>query len=328
MYYKFTKRIVCSLSLAFIFSLSVSLANAETGVALGEPAHESAVYEEVIYISPPTVDVDSAINEILSEPEVVEKDVLVPGIEDAATGGEIKLIVIDPGHGGKDTGAIGRGGTKEKDITLAISKELARKLKKSTGARVLLTRATDMYITLEERTQFANKKKADIFISVHVNASSRKGADGIETYFLSFEASDDEARKTAAFENNVISLDGTVEEVPKDDIMAILWDLTQTESHRESSSLAELVYSRLIKAAGGEHRGVKQAPFRVLVGATMPSVLLEIGFISNPGAEKRLRTKEVQQRIAAAITDGIIDFEDKLKRRVGSFAARGEDEEN
>lgn len=229
-------------------------------------------------------------------------------------------IVIDPGHGGHDAGAIGPGGTLEKDVNLALSLRLVEKLKETTRARVLLTRSTDEFITLEGRTEFANSVKADIFISVHANASRRRGADGIEAYFLSFEASDDEARKTAAFENNVVSLDGVVEDAPQEDLKAILWDLTQTEAHHESSRLAEAVYSRLIIAAGSEPRGVKQAPFRVLVGAAMPAVLVEVGFISNPEEERRLKSDDVQDRLAEAINHGVVDFGELLSKRVGAYA--------
>ncbi len=117
----------------------------------------------------------------------------------------LKVIVIDAGHGGKDSGAIGPTGVNEKDITLAVAKEIKSHLSKKLKAKILLTRRYDKYLTLNERTNFANKQKADLFISVHVNASLRRKADGIETYFLSFEASDDEARKAAAFENGVIT---------------------------------------------------------------------------------------------------------------------------
>ncbi len=240
-------------------------------------------------------------------------------LEDTSNADSIGLIVIDPGHGGKDPGATGPGGTLEKDITLAIAKLLKEKLEESTEAEVLMTRTDDEYWSLADRTAFANREKADIFISIHVNAARRKRAHGVETFFLSFDATDDEARETAAFENNVISLEGKTELAPIDDIKAILWDLTQTQSHHESSRLAETIYLSLFKEMGGEYRGVKQAPFHVLVGATMPAVLIEVGFISNPREEKKLKKVKVQERMAEAISKGVVKFEGSMGRLAGSY---------
>ncbi len=234
----------------------------------------------------------------------------------------IKVIVIDPGHGGEDTGAIGPSGLEEKDLTLAIAKRLARILKDRLDCRVLLTRSKDVYISLEERTAFANKNRADLFISIHANAARRKGARGVETYFLSFEASDDEARMVAAFENNMVGIDGRVSDGKIDDIKAILWDLVQTEAHHQSASLAESIHTSILRVTGGENRGVKQAPFIVLAGATMPSVLVEVGFITNPIEEKRLSRRSFQKKIAEAISDGVLRFERRLKERAGYVELR------
>ncbi|MEE9542675.1 MAG: N-acetylmuramoyl-L-alanine amidase [Thermodesulfobacteriota bacterium] len=234
----------------------------------------------------------------------------------------IKLIVIDPGHGGKDTGAIGPGGALEKDITLAIAVRLKDILLENTGAEVLLTREDDEFWPLSERTEFANKRKADIFISIHVNAARRRRAHGVETFFLSFDATDDEARETAAFENNVISLEGKTDSAPMEDIKSILWDLTQTEAHHESARLAESIYKSLYKAMGGEFRGVKQAPFHVLVGATMPAVLIEVGFISNPREEKKLLKEKVQTRMAEAISNGVVIFKRGTGKVAGSYTIK------
>jgi N-acetylmuramoyl-L-alanine amidase len=239
--------------------------------------------------------------------------------DDSSDGSSIGLIVIDAGHGGKDPGATGPGGTKEKDVTLAIAKRLKKKLEESTDAEVLLTRTDDEFWELADRTAFANREKADIFISIHANAARRKRAHGVETFFLSFDATDDEARETAAFENNVISLEGKTELAPLDDIKAILWDLTQTQSHHESSRLAETIYLSLFKEMGGELRGVKQAPFHVLVGATMPAVLIEVGFISNPREEKKLKKAKVQDRMATAISNGVVKFEGSMGKLAGSY---------
>jgi N-acetylmuramoyl-L-alanine amidase len=252
----------------------------------------------------------------------------IDGRAGPAPEGAIKIIVIDPGHGGEDTGAIGPRGVKEKDITLAVARELERELTEKTGARILLTRTFDTYLSLEDRSEFANSVSADIFISIHVNAAPRKRASGVETFFLSFDASDDEAREVAAFENNVVRLDGTMDGAPMDDLKAILWDLTQTEAHHESSKLAETIQQALTGVTSGDNRGVKQAPFIVLFGATMPAVLVEIGFISNPAEEKRLANGKTQKTIARAISDGVAEFEKLLIKRVGLLGTDSSPEKN
>ncbi|MBI3399126.1 MAG: N-acetylmuramoyl-L-alanine amidase, partial [Deltaproteobacteria bacterium] len=206
----------------------------------------------------------------------------------------LKTIVIDPGHGGEDSGAIGPSGIKEKDITLEIAKKLEKLILQKMDVKVILTRTDDTFIPLDERTNIANKNEADLFISIHANASYRKGADGVETYFLSFEASDEDAKRTAAFENSVASMGRKTETNNTDDLKTILMDMAQTSVLNESSQLAEVIQENLCKVLKGENRGVKQAPFIVLAGAAMPAALVEIGFISNAQEEKRLASKEMQ----------------------------------
>lgn len=229
----------------------------------------------------------------------------------------ISIIVIDPGHGGEDPGAIGKSGIKEKQITLGVAKALKKKLEATLSARVILTRTDDTYLPLEERTAIANREGADVFISIHANAAKRKKAAGVETFFLSLEASDNEAQMTAAIENEVIRLDEATHGAPTDDIQAILWDLTQTKAHHESARLAEVMNENLVRATGGGDRGVKQAPFIVLMGATMPAVLVEIGFISNPKEERKLSRTSGQSQIAAAISRGIKGFDTALRKSAG-----------
>ncbi|MBI5286438.1 MAG: N-acetylmuramoyl-L-alanine amidase [Deltaproteobacteria bacterium] len=230
--------------------------------------------------------------------------------------GPLQTIVIDPGHGGEDTGAIGPSGVKEKDITLILAKRLEEIISSHLKIKVILTRTDDTFVSLEERTAIANRSKADLFISIHTNAAFRRTASGVETFFLSFEASDDDARRVAAFENGVIAL----EEAPSgdtDELKAILWDLTQTEFLNESSQLAVMVQANLYKEMGGEDRGVKQAPFLVLMGATMPAILVEVGFITNPDEEKRLTSAIVQDAIANALFRSIAGFEEVLGIKMG-----------
>jgi N-acetylmuramoyl-L-alanine amidase len=219
-----------------------------------------------------------------------------------------KVIVIDPGHGGTETGAKGPGGTLEKDVTISI----ARKLKgiiESTGTRVILTRDGDQVVTLDDRTSRANNNKADLFISIHANATIRGKARGAETYFLSTQATDDEARNIAAVENNAIGL----EQAPavQEDLKLILWDMAQTEYLTESSQLAEMIQQELNSTLSISNRGIKQAPFRVLTGATMPAVLVEVGFINNPDEEKMMADGEYQSKIAGAIFRSIQKFESR-----------------
>ncbi len=247
--------------------------------------------------------------------------------EQNGTHGPIKKIIIDPGHGGKDSGAVGPSGLKEKDITLAIAKEMKRDLERNLDVEVILTRSKDKYLTLTERTDIANLVRADLFISLHINASRKSRPDGVETYFLSFEATDAESRKLAAFENGEGVLSRENRNQMSTDLESILWDLTQTATHHESSILAENIQNSLGRMWRGEKRGVKQAPFRVLVGATMPAVLVEMGFISNPKEEALLKNRHTHRRLAYAVTNGVIDFEkqtrnNKRKERLKIGSAR------
>lgn len=214
-------------------------------------------------------------------------------------------IVIDPGHGGDDTGAIGPSGLLEKDVTLGVARMVAESLKGRISCKVLLTRAEDVFVPLPERTAFANKIGADLFISIHANATPKRDVKGVETYFLSFEATDDDARRLAEFENSVVQ---AADASYGGDLNDILTDLVKTASHHESSRLAEAVHTSILKVTGKDNRGVKQAPFYVLVGAAMPAVLIEVGFISNPGEEKWLSSKREQERIAESIVAGVLGF--------------------
>ncbi len=218
---------------------------------------------------------------------------------------KVKTIVIDPGHGGKDPGAIGRRGLKEKDITLKISKMLRKELEKKLDARIILTRDRDAYIPLEERTAIANSKGADLFVSIHVNASPRPRASGVETYFLGI-TSDRETMRLAARENSTNTKSMS-------DLEYILNDLIRTAKTNESSRLAARVQTSLVshlrkKYSGVNGNGVKGAPFYVLMKAAMPSILVEVSFISNPREEKRLRDERYLREIVKGISTGILDY--------------------
>ncbi len=218
----------------------------------------------------------------------------------------IKTIVIDPGHGGKDPGAIGWGGVKEKEITLLISRYLRDFLLRQ-GFKVYLTRYRDVFIPLKERVNFAHRKKADLFISIHCNSSLYRSARGFEVYYLS-EAMDDHARAVARIENSVLKLENPVDKWR----MTILEDLSLLEYRRESIVLAQFITERMSLGIPSPNRGVKSALFYVLRGVYAPAILVEVGFISNPYEVRMLRKSYYQREIARRIGEGIIKFKEWL----------------
>ncbi len=233
-------------------------------------------------------------------------------------------IVIDPGHGGSETGAVGPGGLEEKEVTLQIARRLAAALQRLFPCRVVLTRESDSVISLDDRTAVANHEKADLFLSIHTNSSRAPGARGSESYYLSLEASDKLSQEVASRENQP-ALSGGPGSTPaaaparNPDLDFILWDLAQTAHLKESSELAEATQVELNVLSGTENRGIKQAPFRVLVGATMPAVLVETAFISNPEEEKKLASPAFQQSVADAVARAVGRF---FERRKAGGAAK------
>ncbi len=219
----------------------------------------------------------------------------------------LRSVVIDPGHGGTETGAIGSTGLQEKDVVLDVASRLARMLRDQAGLDVYLTRESDQLLPLASRTALANHQRADLFISLHANASTSRGARGSETYFLSVDATDDEARNLAALENRV-SAEAERQAVADAGLEMILWDMAQTEYLVESSRLAERIQEELNNLLNTPNRGIKQAPFRVLEGATMPAVLVEMAFITNPEEELLLLTESFRQRIATALYRSVLAF--------------------
>ena len=219
-------------------------------------------------------------------------------------------VVVDPGHGGEQHGARAPDGTREKDVSLAISWRIATRLKKI-GAKVVLTRTGDVSVPLANRAAVATAIRADIFLSVHLNsmpsAAQRRHSHGVETYFLSADATDSHASAVAAREN-ADRLAGEPEIDPNDPVAGILDSLQDAASLQASSRLAYAVHDKLVRRLRAEDRGVKQAPFYVLAGARMPAVLVEVGFISHPEEARRLRSREYQERIADAVAVGIKAF--------------------
>ena len=214
-------------------------------------------------------------------------------------GDGIRTIVIDPGHGGSNIGAKGPNGALEKELTLQLARTVRSELQRRLPVRVVLTRSEDAELPLDTRVAMANQQKADLFISIHLNASPGQSAQGAETYFLSRVASDERAAQAAESENA-----GD----PLTDLQLILWDLAQSHHMSESQRFAALIQEELNKALELRNRGVKQAPFRVLMGAAMPAVLVEFGFLSNPREEERLTDPLYRSRLADALVDAVTRY--------------------
>ncbi len=244
--------------------------------------------------------------ELLPEPTIVPS---LPRTErPSALSREIKTVVIDPGHGGLWPGAIGKAGTLEKDITLAISLKLAAVIRRNLALRVVLTRDKDVDVSLEDRAAMANNIKADIFLSIHANSSYQKNARGPETYFLSLEATDEEARKLAYLENNPTQPEEGIIGDNQDEIQMILWDMAQTAYLKQSSELAESIQNELNLLLRTRNRGIRQAPFTVLAGVACSAVLVEVAFLSNSREERRLLNEDFQNEVAKAIYDGLVIY--------------------
>lgn len=222
-----------------------------------------------------------------------------------ALGLKIGKIVIDPGHGGYDTGTIGPGGLREKDLVLDVSKRLGKLLETRLGAQVDYTRRDDTFVPLETRTAIANQDQADLFISIHANSSTDPDARGVETYYLNFtsspEALDVAARENAVSEKSIHELQDLVKKIALREKI--------DESREFASDVDSALHDGLAtKNPGMRDRGVKKAPFIVLIGANMPSILAEISFVSNPGDERRLKTAAYRQRIAESLYQGIAKY--------------------
>ena len=222
-----------------------------------------------------------------------------------ALGLKIGKIVIDAGHGGHDTGTIGPNGLLEKDVVLDVSKRLGRLLESRLGAEVIYTRRDDTFIPLETRTAIANRERADLFISIHANSSRDSDARGVETYYLNFtsspEALEVAARENAVSEKSIHELQDLVKKIALKDKI--------DESREFAGDVQESLYGGLaLNNAGIRNRGTKKAPFIVLIGANMPSILAEISFVSNPTDERKMETSEHRQRIAESLYRGVSKY--------------------
>lgn len=215
------------------------------------------------------------------------------------------LVVVDPGHGGRDPGAIGYNGLYEKKVVLETSKKLRAQLRNSyPNIDVRLTRSGDEFLPLQKRTQIANELSADLFISIHANSGRSSVAKGFELFTLSGQASSPSAKELAEIENSALRYEGYSKN-ELDDVSWILWQLRSTIHTRESRRVARMMGSVMEDTLPSRNRGLKQAPFWVLKDARMPAILVETGFLSNPEGERRLRSSSYQSKIARAIAKAI-----------------------
>jgi N-acetylmuramoyl-L-alanine amidase len=240
-----------------------------------------------------------------------------PTLDITPTGG-IRTVAIDAGHGGEEHGARGPQGTLEKNVTLGVARRLKAELEARLGVRVILTRDSDATVGLDERAAVANNNKCDLFISLHANASVRSSAAGAEVFYLSLDEYGDQAQRVAKGETEALPIVGGGVR----DIEVILWEMAQARYIEQSAVLAQAIESTLRERVPMSPRAIQQAPFRVLVGANMPAVLVEMGFITNADQEKQLNSDGFQSTIVKALVDSIAQYRDRQSTRpAGATAA-------
>lgn len=223
---------------------------------------------------------------------------------------EFKTIVIDAGHGGKDPGAVGYRGTKEKDIALDVAKRLEKKLSKNLNVKIVMTRDEDVFLRLSERTRIANENNGSLFISIHTNAAEDRRASGFETFLIG-PNKNEAAVRVAARENAVLELEGiSGQKLTNEDLIKAT--IAQSAFASKSEQFASMVQGEIKKRVQSKDRGVKQAGFYVLMGASMPNVLVELGFISNPSEEKKLRSPQYRDQLATAIYRAVEQYQKTL----------------
>lgn len=281
-------------------------------VQTGEVAQLSVhLYQE---IAPELVSISGQGNQILVSlrtQEVVPADVL-RDLETVRQKWRIDTIVLDPGHGGRDPGAIARDGTREKDVTLQVAKRLRKLIEQELGLQVVMTRDRDTYISLDDRTSKANAVQGKLFVSLHCNANRSRRVNGTTTYFLG-PAKTDEALEVALLENSVVRYDTDAPLDAQREEDFILTAMAQNAFNHESEDFAAIIQEEMRAAVGLPDRGVHQAGFRVLVGASMPNVLVEMAFISNAKEARLLREASVQNKMATAIMNSIKRFKEKYE---------------
>ncbi len=235
---------------------------------------------------------------------------------------QIDKIAIDPGHGGRDPGAIGAGGLQEKDVVLNIARHLKQLIGSRLGIDVIMTREDDRFIPLHQRTAIANRNNAKLFISIHANSNRDRKVDGVSTYILG-PAKTKEAIEVAQLENSVIQYESSADSYPNlDNEQFILSSIAQSEFTRESEELAALVQEEVSQKTDLRDRGVKQAGYLVLVGASMPNILFEGAFISNRNEEKKLKAPDFQKNLAESLFESIKKFKIKYEQSRATSRSR------
>ena len=229
-----------------------------------------------------------------------------PPLLDLVPAGTLRTVVIDPGHGGADQGARGTSGATEKMVTMSVARRLKASLEARLGVRVILTREADAAVGLDERAAVANNNKADLFISLHVNASVRSSVAGAEVFYLSLDEYGEEARRAASAPREALPVFGGGAR----DIEVVPWRLAQVRHIDRSAAFAKLIEGSLRSRVPMSPRSLMQAPLRVLVGANMPAALVELGFITNAAQESQLQNDAHQNELVQALVDAVIQFRD------------------
>jgi N-acetylmuramoyl-L-alanine amidase len=237
-------------------------------------------------------------------------DTPFPGLPFDPSSGGVRTVVLDPGHGGEADGTEGPGGTLEKNVTLQVSRKVKALIESRLGLRVVMTRDDDQTLDQDARAAIANNNRADLFVSIHANAAVRATVKGAEVYYLSVDRADLEARRRLQDPAQALpQLGGGTRAIE-----LILWETAQLRHLEESAGLAALVEAALRSRVEMSPRPVQQAPFRVLVGANMPAVLVEIGYLSHPEEEKALASSAHQDTVALAIFEAISTFRERRER--------------
>jgi N-acetylmuramoyl-L-alanine amidase len=228
----------------------------------------------------------------------------------------VRTIAIDPGHGGDDEGAKGDGGVKEKDVTLAVARRVKASIEARLGIRVMLTRDDDRNVALDERTAVANNNKADLFISLHANASLRKSAVGASIFSVAFDRTAEQTARLSLAPEHLPTFNGGLR-----DIELVPWDLAQIGHIEQSIELATILERQFHNRIALSPRPVVQAPLRVLESANMPAVLVEMGYLTNPDQEKQLAGADFQNAVVQAVFEAVLKFRDSLDQ--GRLAPAG-----
>jgi N-acetylmuramoyl-L-alanine amidase len=293
-------------------------AGAQThAIAEGPCTVDMRLHDEVLYVAAAAArclgwSVPPGTPQVVIQDGLPLLDLIAPPSEDSLR------VIIDAGHGGADGGARGHGGLEEKTVTLSVAKMLHAHLATMPGFDVYLTRTDDSYLTLRERAERANRMQADLFISIHANAGHRASAAGIEIFIASRQADDKAALRLAALEN----IDSTELILPMDQTQSLLADLALSDQLQHSAHAASVMLAAMTDELGAENRGVKRAPFWVLLGSNMPAVLIETGFITNENESLLLSDDGYQNRMAHAMARALTQLKPTLlTRRVRNYHA-------